>query len=118
MAMGFDPHLQVIHEQDAAAAVARALESDVSGAVNVAADGIVPLLLLLRRMRKRYVPVFHPLLGVAHGAASLPFDPSYLMFHCCGDTRRMRAELGFVPSRTAEQVLEELARRRGRRGRR
>lgn len=116
VAMGFDAHLQLLHEEDASAAIERALESKVRGPVNVAADGIVPVVRLLRRLGRRYVPVFHPILRAGRKPGQLPFDASYLMFHCCGETRRMREELGCTPSRTADEVVEDLAARRRRGG--
>jgi UDP-glucose 4-epimerase len=109
---GFDPLLQILHEEDAAAAIRRALESDVTGPVNIAPDGVLPLLKILRKLGRERVSIPHFLFGLSKkivaGLEKLPFDPTFLRFNTCGDNQRMKSELGWTPPLTAAQTLETL----------
>jgi len=55
--MGFDPVLQVMHEEDVVEAIARALEAGLSGVFNVTGPGEIPLLTAVRETGGRAVPV-------------------------------------------------------------
>jgi UDP-glucose 4-epimerase len=58
--LGFDPMLQLIHEQDVCRAMALALAPGVRGVFNVTGPGEVPLSAVLRELGRRPVPVPHP----------------------------------------------------------
>ncbi len=109
---GFDPLLQLLHEEDAADAVVHAIGTDVRGAVNVAPEGVTPLLRVLRFLGRPYLPVPPVLTGVSERLLphmrAMPFDASFLRYPCCGDNGRMKRELGFLPKRTTSQALQEL----------
>ncbi len=111
---GFDPLFQLLHEEDAADAVVRALEADVRGAVNVAPEGVTPLLRILRFLGRRQLPVPPMLAGVSERLLphmrSLPIDASFLRFPCCPDNGRMKTELGFLPRHATSDTLKELRR--------
>lgn len=116
--MGFDPLMQVIHEQDVVRALVYAIRNDIPGAFNVAAEGVMPLRRLLTLAAKFPVPVFHPLayLGaeVIGGLGMqtdryMPIEPDYLRYPWVGDLKKMRTELNFVPDYTAEEALREFA---------
>jgi UDP-glucose 4-epimerase len=116
--LGFDPMLQVIHEDDAAAALLHALEGSYHGVFNVAPEKGMPLWKTLGLAGKVPIPVLHPLaywsasLGGAR-VAPLPLD--YLRYPCMGDMARMRDVLGFTPQYTPEETVREFsAQRRGR----
>lgn len=110
--LGYDPLLQFIHENDMVAAVVAAVNSDVAGAVNVAADGVVPLTRVAALLGKKLAPQVLPLMPALESAASYlpsaskPVLPSpYLKFLCNGDTRRMKEEMGFSPQLSAVDTL-------------
>jgi nucleoside-diphosphate-sugar epimerase len=116
--MGFDPMMQVIHEDDVVAALIQAVKEDVPGAFNVAATDALPLSRIRGLMGKVPISVFHPfanwglaLLGTARLDADryLPIEPDYLRFPWVGDLARMHAELGFAPGYTAIETLREFA---------
>lgn len=118
VAMGFDPLLQLLHEDDAVEALLAACRQDVRGAVNVAADGVIPLLKLLRKGKLAYLPVFAPIanlaLKIAPGLASfkqIPIEVDHLKFNCVADTKRMKEELEFSPRVGLAEVVEELTRK-------
>jgi UDP-glucose 4-epimerase len=112
--LGFDPLMQIIHEQDVARAFAHAMTRQVSGAVNVAAEGTMPLWKVMALAGKFTAPVFHP---VAYAAASLlgpryaPLDLDYLRYPCVAGVERMHRDLEFVPGHTGEETLREFASR-------
>lgn len=110
--LGFDPMMQVIHEDDVAAALVRAATRDFPGAFNVAADSPMPLWRLMGLAGKVSVPMFHP---IAYLAVSLlgpryaPLDLDYVRFPCVADLSKMRTEFEFTPQYTAEEALREFA---------
>ena len=83
-----------------------------TGPVNVAPDGVVPLVQILRRLGRKRVVVPHFLYGlskrVVAGLEKLPFDTAFLRFSAGADNRRMKEELGFTPRRTSRETLESL----------
>ncbi|MBI2933912.1 MAG: NAD-dependent epimerase/dehydratase family protein [Planctomycetes bacterium] len=111
---GFDPLFQLLHEEDAADAVAQALSADVRGPVNIGPEGVTPLLRILRRLGRSPLPIPPVLTSVSERLLpplrGMPMDSSFLKFPCCPDNGRMKRELGFLPSRTTSQTLEELSR--------
>jgi UDP-glucose 4-epimerase len=109
--LGFDPLMQVIHEDDAVAALACAVGSEVTGAVNVAAEDALPLSKMRGLAGKPPLPIWHPLVYWAKQRSKLqqlPLDPDYLRYPWVGSLDRMRDELGFAPSYSAEEALREL----------
>jgi UDP-glucose 4-epimerase len=116
--MGFDPLMQVIHERDVVDALAYAIENDVPGVFNVAAEGIMPLRRLMTLAAKIPLPVFHPfaylsadVMGSVGARVSrfMPIPLDYLRYPWVGDLTNMREQLGFVPRYTAEEALREFA---------
>lgn len=115
--LGFDPRLQVVHDEDAVGAVAAAVAHPVRGAVNIAGDGTVSLSRALRRLGKHAVPIAGPLYGPAVAALSrvggtprMPADVVRFLRHGRGvDTTRMRRDLRFVPRYTTLQAIDAVA---------
>lgn len=116
--LGFDPMMQVIHEEDVVGALVHAVVEDVPGVFNVAAEGLMPLTKLMALAGKLPVPVFHlfaywgtSLLGGGGLRATryVPIELDYIRYPWVGDLRRMREELAFTPRYTAEEALRELA---------
>ena len=116
--LGFDPMMQLIHEEDVVEALAHALMSDITGTFNVAAVDVLPLNKVRGLAGKLPLLVLHPFAywgeGFLRGAGLglgrfLPIEPDYLRYPWVGDLTRMREELGFEPSYTAEEALREFA---------
>ena len=116
-ALGFDPRVQVLHEDDAVGAMAAAVRTPVAGAINVAGDGVVSLSHALRRVGQRALPVAPPLLGTAAGvlariSGGRPPNEDILRYLRHGravDTTRMHRELGFQPNFTTQQAIDAVA---------
>ncbi len=116
--LGFDPLMQVIHEEDVVEALVYAILNDFPGAYNIAAEGNLPLSRLVGLAAKIPLPVFHPFaywgVGLARGTGLrsgryFPIELDYLRYPWVGDLAKMHAELGFVPRYTAEEALREFA---------
>jgi len=119
--LGFDPRLQLLHADDATAALVAAVRRPVRGVVNVAPSGSISLSRALRLLRRPGVPVPHPLfepalsrLGRELGAGTLYGDAvRFLRFGRGVDNRRLREELEFEPAFDAEGVVRDFAAKNG-----
>lgn len=110
--LGFDPMIQVIHEDDVIAALVHAVNGRYAGTYNVAPEKGMPLWKALGLASKIPIPVLHPLAywSVSLGGprlAPLPLD--YLRYPCMGDMQQMREEFGFTPNYTPEEAVRTLA---------
>lgn len=111
--MGFDPMLQLIHEDDLLRYFEAALEPGIRGVYNVAGTEPVPLSRILAILNKPVLPVPHPLLRMIADTAwkyhltSFPAaELDHIQFNSVLDTRRARAELGVEPERSLYEILE------------
>lgn len=97
---GFNPLLQVIHEDDVVAALVQATMQEVAGTFNVAADGPLPL--------KRIIGLAHrpvlPLLWTSR--AAFPFDPNYVRYRWVADLSKMKQEWGFFPEKLGNEAIQ------------
>lgn len=114
--LGFDPPLQLLHAEDATAALAAAVANPVAGPVNVAPSGTISLNRALRLAGRPTLPIPHmiaePVLGgfsrQVLGAADLHADGIRLLRYGRGcDNRRLREEVGFTPRFTAEGAIQD-----------
>ena len=113
--LGFDPMLQVIHEDDVVEALTHATLGEVAGIYNVAADPPMPLLRILALAGRPPLPIAHPLayqavrwFGGSKLRRAMPIEPDYLRYRWVADTGRMREVLGFVPQYAGDEALESL----------
>jgi UDP-glucose 4-epimerase len=119
--LGFDPRLQLVHADDATAALAATVRNPVRGPVNVAPDGTVSLTKILRLAGRPTLPIPHPIaptilagLGRNLGAADLYNDGIKLLRFGRGcDNRRLKQEVGFVPRFDAEGAVRDFAAKAG-----
>jgi UDP-glucose 4-epimerase len=116
--LGFDPMMQVIHENDVVDALVHAVVNDVPGSYNIAAEHSLPLSKFMALAGKTNIPVFHPLayfssdvgrsLGFPAGRY-LPIHPDYLRYSWVGDLTRMKRDFRYIPRYSAEETLREFA---------
>jgi UDP-glucose 4-epimerase len=116
MLLGFNPRIQLLHPDDAAAAFALAVHSSATGALNLAAADPLTLKQAVRLTGKQPVNVPEPLLHVASWAGlrgslpgGWPFERSFLRYACVADTRRAQAVLGWQPRHSSKACLRDLA---------
>ena len=112
--LGFDPRLQLVHEDDALGALLAATLGPGVGTVNVAGDGVVLLSQAARIAGRPTLPVPQVAGGWVGqvlrraGLAELPAEQLRLLTHGRGlDTTRMREVLGFEPAFTTRSALED-----------
>jgi UDP-glucose 4-epimerase len=116
--LGFDPMMQLIHEDDVVAALVHAVRNDTPGVFNVGAWDALPLSKVRGLAGKPPVAILHPFVywGVGSRASRalrldrlLPIDPDYLRYPWVGDLRQMEEVLDFAPRFTAEEAVHEVA---------
>jgi len=123
--LGYDPRMQFAHEDDVVEAVRLcALEArrgtTNAGTFNIAGDGVLLLSQIARRLGRPTLPVAMPAVSVVgrllRQTGLADFSPEQLRLLTHGrvvDTTQMRETLGFVPSFSTEQALDDFARVRG-----
>ncbi|MCW5849804.1 MAG: NAD-dependent epimerase/dehydratase family protein [Anaerolineae bacterium] len=125
--LGFDPLIQLVHEEDVAAAMEHALlgwaDEPYNGAVNIGAHPPIPLAKLLRAAGVQPIPVLHPLAylsgrvsGVGPLEQAQPLGWDTLRYPVVGDLRRMTTEFGFTPTYDTDAILAPLMERARLRG--
>ena len=117
--MGFDPLVQLLHPDDALAALDLALERKASGAFNVVPSRPLPLLAGLHSAAKVAVAVPHP---VAYAAADLLWAAGladapgafvdYVRYPVLADGEKARRELGFSARHSSREALDAYLRER------
>jgi UDP-glucose 4-epimerase len=110
--LGFDPMVQVIHEDDVVEAIVCALKPGVRGIFNVVGPGEVPLSTILRELGRTPIPVPHPLarpLLTALWRGKLTSFPvpelDHIRFVCMVDGARARDTLGFRPRHGLKETI-------------
>jgi UDP-glucose 4-epimerase len=116
--LGFDPMMQIIHEDDVVEALVHAVYNDAPGVSNVAATDVLPLNKIRGLAGKAPVALFHPFAYWGRkrldrtgqvGERYLPIEPDYLRYRWVADLRRMRDVLGFEPRHSAEETVRGFA---------
>lgn len=113
--MGFDPMVQLIHEEDVCRALVLALRPGLRGVYNVAGPGEVPLSAVLRELGRRPVPVPHPLirplLRRAFEARLTGFPPGevdHIQYLCVVDGSRFARDAGWNPSWSLRDTIRSV----------
>src|SRR6266540_751352 len=113
-AMGYDPRIQLIHEDDAHEALHRAVREDHPGIFNVAADGVVYLSQAVRLLGRPPLPVVlplaRPLANLLRRAGKVDFATDQLQFLLYGRVRseeRLEEAFGYTPQFTTPEALKD-----------
>lgn len=116
--LGFDPMMQLIHEDDVVSSIMQTVQHDYPGVFNIAAEDLLPLSKVMGLAGKMRLPVFHPLAYWGYsmiGGSGLrlfkrvPIELDYIRYRWVGDLQKMREVLHFEPAFTAEETLREFA---------
>jgi UDP-glucose 4-epimerase len=115
---GFDPRLQLLHEDDAAEAIVRAVMGEHAGAFNVAAGGVVLLSQAIAIMGGSPAPILPPYgrwigrlaLRAMAGVHVQSYLADVIAFGSVVDCSKLEAEFGWKPAHTSRAVMDGLAR--------
>ena len=118
--LGFDPRVQLLHEDDALEVLRLAALADRPGTVNVGGRGVLLLSQMVRRAGRVPVPVPAPavqLVGrTVRRTGLVDFSPEqirYLQFGRVVDTTRLRENFGYTPRFSTVEAFDDfLAARR------
>jgi UDP-glucose 4-epimerase len=118
--LGFDPRIQLVHEEDALEALVAAVKRPVRGAVNVAGEGTIGLTRMVRLCRRPTLPVlpgfFGPTVTVGKRFGLVEFSEDFqrlLRYGRAVDTTRLTEEVGFRPRYSTAAAVEDYARKLG-----
>ena len=115
---GFDPRLQLLHEEDAAEAVVRAAMGEHAGTFNVAGAGVVLVSQAIAIMHGRAAPLLFPYgrwiarfgLQAVTGVVLPGHLADLLTYGSVADCSRLAAEFGWSPAYSTRAVMDEFAR--------
>ena len=107
--LGFDPRVQLCHEDDGIEALRRASVEDHPGIYNVGGEGVLLLSQALRRLGRPSLPVPSPAVSIVarafRSAGVVDFSPEqmrYLQHGRVADVRRLARGFGWSPRSTSE----------------
>jgi len=110
--LGFDPMMQVIHEEDTVRAIELALRPGVRGIFNVAGPAPAPLSRIVKTLGRPGLPVPHYLAKTMLGplwrlrVASFPApELDHIRYVCMVDDQRARETLGYTPTKTLQETV-------------
>src|ERR1044071_7464759 len=110
--MGHDPLMQFVHEQDAAYALARAVESHATGAFNIVGKGVLPYNTVLALLGRVPLPMpqliarqLTKVLWTTQLVGSPPSFLDFLLYLCVADGAKARRELGFSPRLSIKRTI-------------
>ena len=117
---GFDPRLQLLHEDDAVEVIVRSVVEDQAGVFNVAGDGVVLLSQAIGIMGGRNAQILPPYgrsfsrLGLRMLAGiDIPTHlADVLAYGSVIDCSRLAAQYGWKPAYSSRQTMDALARGR------
>jgi UDP-glucose 4-epimerase len=109
--LGFDPMVQVIHEDDVVHAIRLALRPGVRGIFNIAGPDPLPLSRLVETLGRPRLPLPHPVARAMLQRAyrlrlsSFPApELDHIRYVCMVDDRRAREILGYSPRKGIEET--------------
>jgi UDP-glucose 4-epimerase len=112
--LGFDPRIQLVHEDDALDALVAAVKRPVRGAVNVAGRGTIGLARMIRMAGRPPLPIAGPLFAPLTGAARRLGLGAYsddfrrlLRYGRAVDVRRLEDEVGCRTRFTTAAAVED-----------
>jgi len=110
--LGFDPMVQIIHEEDVASAIVCALNPKARGIFNIVGPGEIPLSVVLEELERKTIPIPHPvakpLWSLAWRIGYNPFPVAefdFIRYVCMVDGSRAKNELDFRPRHTLRETI-------------
>jgi UDP-glucose 4-epimerase len=113
--MGFDPMVQVIHEEDVTTAIVLALAEGAHGVMNLVGPGEVPLSVVIKELKKPTIPIPNSLFGPLVKSlwrlklTSFPMpELAHIRYTCMVDGSRARKVLGFRPKYSMKETIRSV----------
>jgi UDP-glucose 4-epimerase len=110
--MGHDPLMQFVHEQDAAFALQKAVDSSATGAFNIVGKGVLPYTTVLALLGRVPVPMpqlvarqVSKLLWATQLVGSPPSFLDFLLYLCVADGSKAKAKLAFSPRLSIKRTI-------------
>jgi UDP-glucose 4-epimerase len=110
--MGHDPLMQFVHEQDAAFALLRAVDSHATGAFNIVGKGVLPYTTVLALLGRVPMPLpkflarqLTKVLWTTQLVGSPPSFLDFLQYLCVADGGKARRELGWAPQLSIQRTV-------------
>jgi UDP-glucose 4-epimerase len=114
--LGFDPMVQLIHEEDACRALVLALRPGLRGVFNVTGAGEVPVSAVLRELRRKPIPIPHPLVRPlvrrafeARLSGFPPEEVDHIQYLCVVDGSRFAREAGWAPAFSLRDTIRSVS---------
>ncbi len=118
-ALGFDPRMQFLHEQDAIEILYQATRNDHPGIYNASGDGVIYMSKAVRMAGKAALPVFVPFMGLVAAAVRqtglVDFSSDQIKFLLYGrvaDVDRLKKRFGYTPEFTTEEAFKDFIAKR------
>jgi UDP-glucose 4-epimerase len=112
--LGFDPRIQLTHEDDGVAVLGKAIAEDHPGIFNVGGDGIMLLSQAIRRAGKVGIPVpgraVNTVANIVKRTGLVDFSPDQVRFLTHGrivDTTHLREGMGYTPVWSTPAAFED-----------
>jgi UDP-glucose 4-epimerase len=113
--LGFDPMVQLVHEEDVCRALVLALRPGLRGVFNVTGPGEVPLSAVLRELGRRPIPIPHLLVRTlvrrafeARLSGFPPEEVDHIQYLCVVDGSRFAREAGWSPARSMRETIRSV----------
>jgi UDP-glucose 4-epimerase len=113
--MGFDPMIQLIHEEDACRAMVLALKPGLRGVFNVTGPGQVPLSSVLKELGRSPIPIPHPIIRAlarrlfdARVSGFPPEEVDHIQYLCVVDGSRFAREAGWQPMYSIRDTIRSV----------
>lgn len=110
--LGFDPMIQVIHQDDVVNAIQCALEPGVRGIFNVSGPEPLPMSRVLKLLGRTTLPVPHPIAKTLlknmwrYRLSSFPApELDHIRFVCMVDDRRAREQMHYTPRHSLHDTV-------------
>jgi len=104
--------MQFVHEQDAAFALSRAVETHAIGAFNIVGKGVLPYTTVLALLGRVPLPMpqliarqVTKILWTTQLVGSPPSFLDFLVYLCVADGSKARRELGFTPRISIKRTI-------------
>jgi UDP-glucose 4-epimerase len=117
--LGYDPRLQLCHEDDGLEVLRLATMGDRPGTFNVGGDGVLLLSQLVRRLGRPALPIPSPAVSLLANSFRrtrlVDFSPEQLRFLEHGrvvDTSRLARDFGYRPKYSTEDAFDDFIRGR------